>query len=283
MVSPIVIAGPTASGKSAYALKLAKELDGEIICADSRQIYAGMRIGSAAPSDDELQQVPHHGYGVVDPNSGYDAGQFVADTDQYVNEILSRAKTPILVGGTGLYLRAWRFGLIDVPAKSESLRAKLIEQSSEALYDQLERTDPNSAELISSQDRVRIIRALEIFLTTGRRASELRTGHEGEPRMEADYRLILPDKEWLWPRIESRVRDMFNSGLVEEASALRANSQNHLLKTMGYEEALMFVDGLMSLTQAIERAFIHHRQYAKRQMTWFKKENWWTRINFSSI
>jgi len=125
MVSPIIIAGPTASGKSSLALQMAKEMQGEIVCADSRQVYAHMNIGTAGPTEEEIKQIPHHGFGAIDPDENYDAGRFVVDADGYIAEILSRGKVPILVGGTGLYLRSFRFGMSDVPSRDEEIRRQI--------------------------------------------------------------------------------------------------------------------------------------------------------------
>lgn len=281
MVSPIVIGGPTGSGKSDYALALAKDIGGEIICADSRQVYAGMRIGTASPSDEELAEVPHHNYNIIDPAKSYDAAQFIEDTDRIVAEVSARGKTPILVGGTGLYLRCWRYGLSDVPGGETNLRAELSlrvqEEGLQAVYDELQKVDPESASRIYAQDEFRIVRALEIFLMTGHKASELRKSHFSVARQEAQWFLISVPRAELNERLLIRTQKMFEKGLVEEALALRTRvgEDSHLLKTMGYEEALALADGAIDLNAAVERTFIRTRQYAKRQVNWFSKEAWW--------
>jgi tRNA dimethylallyltransferase len=283
MVSPIVIGGPTGSGKSDYAIALAQQICGEIICADSRQVYMGMRIGSASPTDEELAQVPHHHYNFVDPNNVYDAARFIADTDRVIGEIASRGKTPILVGGTGLYLRCWRYGLNDVPQSDPQVREALKRETNEkgvpALYTELQALDPESADSIAPQDGYRILRALEIFRMTGHKASRLRKSHFDTPRQEAQWILIERPRDELNERLLVRTKKMFEGGLVEEALALRERTSPGcpLLTTIGYKESLAFADGLTDLPQAIELTFIRTRQYAKRQMTWFSKEGWWQR------
>jgi len=258
-INPIVIAGPTASGKSAYALQLAQQINGEIICGDSRQVYARMRIGTAGPSEEELQTVAHHGFHVVDPNESYDAGRFIQDTDSYVKEVQSRQKTPIIVGGTGLYLRAYRYGMQDVPPKSEEVREKLAKEKEQigldALYQKLKTLDPD----------------------TGKRPSELRQTHLTQKvRVDARWLLFFPDRHWLHERLKKRVDLMWQEGLVQEAVELRDYIGNKpLMHTMGYEEALLFADGKLSEEDAKEKILLRQYQYAKRQLTWFKKEPWW--------
>ncbi len=286
MVQPIVVGGPTASGKSAFAMQQAKERDGEIICADSRQVFAKMRVGTAGPSDDDMKSVPHHGFHTLDPKETFDAGRFVTQTDAFVKEIFSRGKTPVLVGGTGLYLRAWRFGLSDVPAKDMKARAQLLEDIKQlglpALYKRLVEIDEESAKRILPNDEMRIVRALEIFLTTGKKPSTLRqTNFAGPPRVDAKWLLLWPDRITLNARIEARTHMMFAQGLVNEALALRTylGAGHALLQTMGYEEALALADGNLTQREAIALATQRQRAYAKRQITWFKKEPWWQRID----
>ncbi|MES2504322.1 MAG: tRNA (adenosine(37)-N6)-dimethylallyltransferase MiaA [Myxococcota bacterium] len=280
-LTPIVIAGPTGSGKSALAMKMAKELGGEIVCADSRQIYERMSIGTAAPSQEEYILVKHHGFEHLDPKEVYSAGRFVTDTDAFVQEIQSRGKVPLIVGGTGLYLRAWRFGLADVLPSDPQVRARLEQQDLSDLYLKLQEVDPASAAKIKATDPVRILRALEILEISGQPASQLRhTDWAREPRVNARWLLLKPSKEELDQRLKQRVDQMFEAGLVAEAVALRdylgpAASPKGLLGTPGYAESLALVDGLLTEQEMFERTFIRHRQYAKQQVTWFQKESWW--------
>ena len=275
-LKPLVIAGPTASGKSELALKLAQKLNGEIICADSRQIYRGMSIGTACPSAQDYEAIKHHGFERLDPSQTYSAGQFIKDTDHYVQVVQANHKKPILVGGTGLYLRAWRFGLDDVLPADSSIRERLEQKAPEALYAKLEQIDPDSAESIKPTDTVRVVRALEILELTGQTASSLRqTDWNREPRIEAEWCLVTRPQAELDKRLHKRVLNMFESGLVQEALALRGHASQTLLDTPGYREALEYADGQIEKGDAIEKTYRRHRQYAKRQLTWFKKEPWW--------
>ncbi len=284
-----MLAGPTGSGKSGLAIALAHALGGEVVCADSRQVYEGMVIGSAAPSDDDRREAPHLGYNVVPPEERYDAARFLGDTDRYVLEVQRRGRRPVLVGGAGMYLRAWRHGLSDVPARDDDVRARLerelAELGSEALHARLEALDPDAARDIRPQDPVRVVRALEIYDVSGRRPSELRRTHGGaEVRSDAHWLFLEAPREWLNPRLEARVRRMLDDGLVAEAVALRARlGRGHaLLGTMGYEEALQLADGVVDETRCLADIVRRQRQYAKRQRTWFKKEPWWTRLDASA-
>jgi tRNA dimethylallyltransferase len=276
----LVFAGPTGSGKSALALKIAQQIGGEIICADSRQIYKNMPIMAACPTAEDYAAVPHHGYERLEPGEVYSAGDFIRDTDTYVAEIKNRQKTPILVGGTGLYLRAWRFGLDDVLPADEAIRKNLDSMPSGVLYGRLIEVDPGSTRSIQPADTIRIKRALEIYELTGKPASELRqTDWSRNPRVEASWYLLDPPGPELDQRLHNRVKHMFEAGLVEEALALQSIPP----ETPGYTEALQLAHGEITKTDAIERVFRRHRQYAKRQHTWFKKEPWWQKLTLAQV
>lgn len=282
---PLVFAGPTASGKSAIALELARLLDGEIICADSRQVYARMRIVSAGPSDADCAAAPHVGYHVVDPLETYDAGRFVREADERMHAAQRRGRVPIFVGGTGMYLRSWRFGLDDVPDKDDAIRAQLNAELERdgltPLFERLRGIDPVTAERIGPTDPHRTIRALEVHAVTGVPASETRRSFFSRPpRIEADWVLLEAPQPWLRDRVATRATKMFDAGLVDEATALRAHvGEGHrLLKTMGTEEALALADGQVTAKDALQAVAIRTRQYARRQRIWFRKEDWWTRL-----
>lgn len=286
---PVVLAGPTASGKSGLALALAERLGGEIVCADSRQVYEGMVIGAAGPSEDERRRARHVGYHEVPPEERYDAGRFLADTDRFVREVSARGHLPILVGGSGLYLRSWRHGLSDVPARDDEVRARLereLERDGvEALHARLAREDPDAAREIQPRDPVRVVRALEILEVSGQRPSELRKSHGSDDvRVHARWLLLEAPMEWLTARLEQRAREMFEAGLVDEAVALRERlGPGHpLLGTMGYEEALLLAEGTLDEERALATLVRRQRQYARRQRTWFRKERWWTRLDASA-
>lgn len=281
----IVIAGPTASGKSAYALKLAQQMDGEIICADSRQIFERMHIGTASPSDAELAQVKHHGYNCIDPLKKFDAAQFVSLADKLIDRVRLRGKLPILVGGSGLYLKALRYGLTKGIEKDVAVRKNLeLEAKTDGLhklYERLQKIDPPSAKKINKADQFRIVRALEIFEISGEVPSKKRQGFETKkPRFDAKWLLILPKRKDLLPKIEQRAKQMFEDGLIEEAVALQSYlGQAHpLCQTMGYAEALAQASGTMTFEAALERTIIRQRQYAKRQATWFQGETFWEKL-----
>lgn len=287
---PLILAGPTGSGKSAVALELARLLDGEIICADSRQVYDRMRIVSAGPSDAELAAVPHVGYHVVDPLETYDAGRFVREADERMQAAQRRGRVPIFVGGTGMYLRSWRFGLEDVPDKDDAVRAKLTadleSEGLASLFARLQAIDPVTAERIGPTDPHRTIRALEVHAVTGVPASETRRSFFSQPaRFAADWVLMEAPQPWLSDRIAKRAKKMFDAGLVDEAVALRAyvGEGHRLLKTMGTEEALMVADREQAQEAALKAVHIRTRQYARRQRIWFRKEDWWTRVSAEEL
>jgi tRNA dimethylallyltransferase len=280
---PIIIAGATGSGKSALALKLAKKHNGEIICADSRQFFQHMRIGTASPSDEDLRTVPHAGFNSVDPmTTKIDAGFFVSFAQNAIREAQNAGRRPILVGGTGLYLRALRYGLNDVPRSDPTIVKELEEECDriglDQFYAKLVSIDPSSAEFIKPQDRYRIVRALEIYRQSNRPPSEIRHSfYQDVPKISAHWVIKIRPRAELWEKLEARVKLMFDEGLLDEARALRSLlPEGHwALKVMGYHEALLVLDNKMSLKDAQERIYFRHRQYAKQQNTWFKKEQFY--------
>lgn len=283
---PIIIAGATASGKSSLALKLALKHNGEIICADSRQFYKFMRIGTASPADSEKALVAHWGFNSVDPRiTKIDAGYFVNFAKEAILSCQKRGKRPILVGGTGLYLRALRYGLEDVPPSNKDIALKLEEDCRKNgvafMYEELRRIDDQSAKLILPNDRYRILRSLEIFQITGKKPSMLRTSFSlKKPLIKAHWLLKVGDKEFYEKDLKNRVIFMVEEGLVSEALALRSllPEKHWALDVMGYKEALLFCDGLLTKEEMIEKIYIRHRQYAKRQRTWFKREHYMWQI-----
>lgn len=282
---PIVIAGPTGSGKSSYAVKLAQKIGGAIICADSRQVYKRMVVGAAGPTETDIQEVPHYGYNSIDPKIAFDAAKFVKFADKLIIQARAAGFVPILVGGTGLYLRAWRYGLPEEIKKDPIIRRqierRIDEEGAGILHRELGEIDPVSAHHIDPNDHIRIARALEIHAVTGKRPSDIRQGFFTQvPRVEADWRLILPERDVVWKRVARRAAQMYEDGLVEEAIKLQTylGVDHPLCKTMGYEEALSLASNEMDAEEALERTIIRHRQYAKRQRTWFQKENWWTPV-----
>lgn len=289
MITPVVLAGPTASGKSDIAIQIGERSNGHVICGDSRQLYAGMQIGAAAPSPAQTLQVKHMGFGVRAPEDGQDAQGFITDTDALISRCNAEGKQPIVVGGAGLYLRSLRYGLSDVPQGDPQIRDRLKEElhsfGLQHMHERLVQVDPKGAQSIHPNDPVRIIRALELHAITGKAPSEMRTTHGSQDvRIHCHWILLQVDMSWLSERLQNRVRLMFDAGLVEEAIALRdrLGSSHHLLETMGYKEALLLHDGELSKEEAVTQTYRRHRQYARRQRTWFQKEDWWQRFDASS-
>lgn len=285
MTTPIVVAGPTASGKSALALALALRKQGEIVCADSRQLYQGMRIASAAPTQDERARVPHHLYGVVPPEDHMTAGAWSARADAIVDDIRARGHVPIIVGGTGLYLRIWRVGIEECfdPRVRSRLNDEAALCGSAALHRRLRNVDPAAAAVISPNDCVRVVRALEIFEVSGRPrgAVDLRAL---PPRVNAHWLMVDAAIDALEPCMRARAAAMFAAGpagIVDEARALAARlpPAHRLRHTIGVKEALDVAAGALLVPEAVARTTARTRHYARRQRTWFKKEPWWRRLD----
>ena len=285
----IVIGGQTASGKSALALRLAEAIDGEIVGADSRQLYAGVSVASAGPDDDERRRIPHHLYEAFDPlTTTVTAGVFVAAADAAINDIVARGKTAIVVGGTGLYLRSLRLGLgRDLPRNDDvraQLQSVLDDDGLDAIVAQLRSVDVDAANRIDLRNPVRVLRALEITMLGGDAgARDLDAMLLQLPRSivaDAQWVLIEPAVEMVEAAIVRRVETMFAHGLVEESAALstRLPPTHPLLTTMGTAEALQVHRGELDMAPAKAVVVTRTRQYARRQRTWFRKEPWWTRV-----
>lgn len=284
MTWPVVVylGGPTGSGKSAVGLELAKRFSGEIINADSQQVYRGLDVGTGKPSDADQQLIPHHLYDRVAPDEQLDAATWAADAQKCIDEISSRGRLPIVVGGTGLWMRTLYKGLVDAPPRDDAVRSRLEQEISElglaALHSRLAQVDPQSASRIHSTDPVRVIRALEVFELCGTPLSELHRRHAlGTPRQNALHIAFDWTVEALSARLDKRVRQMFDSGLLAETQKLSEvpSTRQKLEKVMGYREALAHLQGDLTLDEAIELIVREHRRYAKRQRTWLRSEAWW--------
>ena len=275
----IVIAGPTASGKSTLALQVAKACDGEVVNADSQQVYRYFDIGTAKPTAEELAQVPHHLISVAEPHEQFTAARFQALADAAILDIRSRGRRPVVVGGTGLYLRVLLHGVMPAPPADPSLRARLEAEAEahgrKALHARLMAVDPESAALIQPTDLIRIIRALELWELTGKRASELRRQHAFREARHP-YRLFVlsPPRDALYRDINARTRAMFEGGLPEEVQALiaRGFAESPPMRSVGYVQARALVEGRLTREEAVGDAGQQTRHYAKRQLTWFRKE-----------
>ncbi len=276
--SLIVIAGPTASGKSQLALALSQAFNGALICADSRQIYQDFEIGTAAPPAAERALAPHHLFNVIDPRHTYTVAEYQAAVQSLLPQIWDAGHVPILVGGTGLYLRSllYAYQIPEVPPQ-ENLRHTLETQEQADpgyLHSQLQHVDPDSAARLHPRDIRRIIRALEVYQVTGQpisamqqRSTELRYPH-------CIYLGLRVERSLLEQRIRTRISAMINAGFVAEVEHLRATygADLPLLQTLNYIEIADYLDGKSTLPQAQELMAIHTRQYAKRQMTWFRQD-----------
>lgn len=273
---PIFVCGPTASGKTALALRMAAELDGEIVNADAFQLYRGLEIVSAAPSAEELAQVPHHLFGVLDPTESADAGRYLRMARPVIEEIRSRGKTPVVTGGSGLYLKFLTHGPAPLPEGDAALRARLDATPLDELVAELRRLDPEEAARTALKNRRFVSRAVEICLLTGRKASELRDGWERQTaEISSSLRglVIQRTRPELHARIARRTRIMLDGGALEEVAALAEVSTN-CEKAIGFREIRSLVAGLISRTECEELLNAATRQYAKRQETWFRREKW---------
>ena len=278
----VLILGPTASGKTALSLALAQQFQGEIVSCDSVAVYRGMDLGSAKPSLAERAQVQHHLIDVATPDHPFTAGDYSRQARSALREIAQRYHLPIVTGGTGLYLRALTLGLFDGPARQHDLRDRLTRShqhhSPGWLHRILQRLDPPSAARIHPNDTPKLIRALEIRLTTGQPLSAtLEAGPETARDPLTGFRLLRiglnPPRQQLYHRINHRAAAMFASGLIEETRTLLAQyGRVKALDALGYRQALAAIGGELTEPEAIAAAQQGHRNYAKRQLTWFRKE-----------
>jgi tRNA dimethylallyltransferase len=277
----IILLGPTGVGKTRVAILLAKALKTEIISADSMQVYRHMDIGTAKPSQSELKEVPHHLINILSPNESFSAGLFRKRAIRIINELHSKGKIPLIVGGTGLYIKSLTRGLFEGPTADWSLRERLMEEErvfgKGHLYKYLSTVDPLSAKKINPNDIRRIIRALEVSLKEKKTMSELQSLTK-----PADYNFIkiglLRERRELYRLIEQRIDNMMEKGLLQETEKLlRMDLHRIPMQALGYKEMGLYLKGLVSIDEAIRLLKKRTKMYAKRQITWFKKEpgiNW---------
>jgi len=273
----LVICGPTASGKSELALRLAELLEAEIVNADSMQVYCGMDIGTAKPSPAERARIPHHLIDIVDPRQPFSAADFAAAADIAIRDITARGKRAIVVGGTGLYIRALLKGLVDSPGGADQFRQGLHEEAqqsgNQALLERLRQVDPDLAAQLHPNNLVRIIRALEVHHLTGIPLSRYQQEHGFSARRYLSLQIgIRVERSTLYSRIDTRVDLMLQAGLLDEVRRLLADGCDAGMKTMrsiGYKEACAYVAGEYSLEEAARLIKRDTRHYAKRQLTWF--------------
>lgn len=275
----VFIMGPTASGKTSLGIELAKVCDGEIISVDSALIYRGMDIGTAKPDAAEQDGVVHHLLDIRDPSETYSVSEFRNDTLRLIEEIRSRGKMPILVGGTMMYFNALIKGISALPAAHECVRADLTEQAElkgwEAMHKRLAECDPKSAQRIHPNDPQRLLRALEVFELTGRPLSELQQQNSPPiPYSVAQFAIAPEDRGVLHERIRLRYEQMLAYGLIEEVKNLYKRKDLHpelpSIRCVGYRQTWQFLNGELSFDEAKERGIIATRQLAKRQLTWLR-------------
>ena len=281
MARVLCVVGPTATGKTKMGVALTKRFNGEVVSVDSMQLYRGMEIGTAAPTVEEMEGIPHHMVGVADPAESWSAARYVQAADACVQDILSRGRLPVLAGGTGLYLDALIRGT-DFAAGSQGteirqeLQRRAKTEGIETLLEELHRIDPAAAEKLHLRDEKRIIRALEVWQETGRTITE----HDQlerlrPPKYDALYiGLDFEDRQDLRDRIDRRVDAMVAQGLLEEVKTLLASGLPHdatALQAIGYKQFLAVAEGNATVEEAIEEVKLRSRQYAKRQLTWLRR------------
>jgi len=282
----LVVVGPTASGKTRVAVTLARILKGEILSADSRQMYKFMSIGTAQPRADELRAIPHHFIGDRSPDREINAAEFGAEGRRIIDRIFAKRKIPIIAGGSGLYIQGLIDGFFEGAAPDEQYRRSLYDrmekEGSAVLLEELRRVDPVASTGMLPSNTRRIVRALEIYYLTGRPISVLQ-----QQRVDIPFRSVLVGISWdrktLYERINRRVDEMLESGLVAEAQSLLARGYDPRLKalqTVGYKEVFDYLAGGVSYDETVERIKRNTRRYAKRQMTWFRKDD---RITWFSV
>lgn len=279
----IVLAGPTASGKTATAIKLAKALDAEIISADSRQFYKELSIGTAAPTAEELSQVKHHFVHNLSIEDKYDVADYERDVLDFLKQYFNTKNVAIMTGGSGLFIDAVCNGLDEMPDISEEVRnrvSKMLEADGiEGLQREVERVDNDYFQVVDKQNPRRLQRALEVYYQTGKPYSAFRQRNVAKRDFDIVKLAILWDRDKLIERINQRVDMMMQQGLLDEVKSVYPKRHLNSLNTVGYKELFDYLDGKCTLEQAVEQIKINTRQYAKRQMTWLRKNGdyqWFT-------
>ncbi|SMC16968.1 tRNA dimethylallyltransferase [Clostridium acidisoli DSM 12555] len=282
MTDILILSGPTGIGKTAISLKLAKELNGEIISSDSMQIYKYMDVGSAKISKEEMQGIPHHLINVVEPDEEFSVAKFKTLAEEAIEDISIRGKYPIIVGGTGLYINSLIFnysftGTYKDNDYRKSLEALANEKGKEFVHDLLKDRDVDSYNKLYPNDLKRVIRALEVYKLSGKTIGELNKEQDiYDVPYNIHYYVLNMDRDKLYERINKRVDEMISSGLIEEVINLKEkgyNSNMQSMKGIGYKEILYYLDNKISLEEAINMIKQGSRNYAKRQLTWFRKDN----------
>ena len=275
----IVICGPTASGKTALSIELAKQINGEIVSCDSMQIYKDMNIGTAKPTPEEMQGIKHYLIGYVSPEQRYSVADYKADAKKAIKEIIKKGKMPIVVGGTGLYLDSliYEIGYQDIKLDEEyrkKLEEEVEEKGLEALYERAKQIDATAIEKISPNDKKRILRILEIYHATGKTKTEQEI-ESRKKEVEYDYKVYALDwdRQTLYDRINKRVDMMIEQGLIEEVKQIldKYDTFPTAMQGLGYKEVVEYLEKKLTKEEMIEKIKMETRRYAKRQLTWFRK------------
>ena len=276
----IVIVGPTASGKTSLSIELAKKINGEIVSCDSMQIYKDMNIGSAKPTPDEMQGIKHYMIDIVTPDERFSVAEYKKQAEMAINEILGKGKTPIVIGGTGLYANSLIYGIeyneikFDEEYREELENIAISRQGLEELYNKAKAIDHVAMEKISPNDKKRILRVLEIYHSTGKTKTELEI-ESRKNEVKYDYRVFAIDikRDILYERINKRVDIMIDNGLIDEVKGLlnKYDKFPTAMQGLGYKEVVEYLNGLTTKEEMIEKIKQETRRYAKRQLTWFRK------------
>lgn len=274
----VAVAGPTASGKTALGIGIAKAIGGEVISCDSMQIYKGMSIATAAPTTEEMQDIPHHLVGFLSPDEEYSVAQFCADANKAADQIVSRGATPVLVGGTGLYMNSFADNITFMGSNSSEVRKKLQDrlesEGAEALLNELASIDGEYAAKLHLSDTKRITRALELFYADGITMTEqVARSHDTPSRFDTlMIGITFADREKLYDRINRRVDIMLQNGLLKEAENAYLNRGRTAAQAIGHKELFDYFEGTATLDECVERLKMQTRRYAKRQLSWFRRD-----------
>lgn len=280
MQKVLILVGPTASGKTSLSIELSKRLKSEIISADSRQVYKYLSIGTAKPTELELNQAIHHFVDIYEPSEPFNAGQFSREARTVIDQLLEGNKTPIVVGGSGLYIKALVDGFSSEIESDDririSLKHRLEQEGIDSLYSQLEKVDPETAKVVHKNNVQRVMRALEIYLITGKPFSEIKKRETDPVKFTPVFVGLNWEREELYSRINKRVDIMIDEGLIPEVAIIkrRGLSENlNSLQTVGYKEVFSYFNGQIEFEDMISEIKKNTRRYAKRQMTWFKNDS----------
>jgi tRNA dimethylallyltransferase len=279
MPQVLAIVGPTASGKTALSILLAEKLHGEIISADSRQIYKFLNIGTAKPAKEDLKRIPHHFIDILDPDQEYNAAEYGQQARSSIEKLFAQRIQPIIVGGSGLYVRAIIDGFFNGPGKDPEIREQLEKEvqisGPEVLFEKLKQADPIAAARMDATKVRRVVRALEVYYTTGNPISDLHSAQETKSSFEVVQYALEWERKTLYERINCRVDEMVEKGLIEEVRELRTRgylSNLNALNTVGYKEAFDFIEGKLAKEEMVKLIKQNTRHFAKRQLTWFRAD-----------